>query len=207
MDDVLLGFDDQGMETFYFTPDYGAQQQTQPRVLKAQFGDGYAQRSEDGMRTVLPRWALQFNARRKKEADAIEAFLLARRGVESFEFVVPSSAWDVTGFPLGTGDGARTQYLLERLVAPEVPGERVPATGWTAPPQVYRNGVLLSAGVDYVLSSSGLVTFTAAPAPSAALSFTANGERVARVVCESWSSTVKGFNSHDVSAEFQEVAG
>ncbi|NTX07050.1 phage tail protein [Myxococcus sp. CA040A] len=195
------------MERFPFTPDYGAQQQTQPRILKAQFGDGYAQRSEDGMRTVLPRWALQFNARRKKEADAIEAFLQARKGVESFEFVVPSSAWDVTNSPVGTGDGARTQYLLERPVAPEVPDERVPATGWTAPPQVHMDGVLLSVGADYVLSSSGLVTFTAAPASGAALTFTGKGERVARVVCESWSSTVKSFNSHDVSAEFQEVAG
>ncbi|WP_163869595.1 phage tail protein [Myxococcus eversor] len=196
-----------GMERFPHVPDYGAQQQTQPRVLKAQFGDGYAQRSEDGMRTVLPRWALQFNARRKVDADAIEAFLQARRGVEPFEFVVPSSAWDVTGFPVGTGDGVRTQYLLERPVSPEVPDERVPATGWTAPPQVYRNGVLLSAGVDYVLSSSGLVTFAAAPVLGAALTFTAKGERVARVVCESWSSTAKGFNSHDVSAEFQEAVG
>ncbi|NTX54624.1 phage tail protein [Myxococcus sp. CA039A] len=195
------------MERFLFTPDYGAQQQTQPRVLKTQFGDGYAQRSEDGMRTVLPRWALQFNARRKKEADAIEAFLQARRGVESFEFVVPSSSWDVTGFPVGTGDGVRTQYLLERPVSPEVPGERVPATGWTTPPQVYRNGVLLAAGADYSLSSSGLVTFAVPPAAGAALTFTGTGEQVLRVVCESWTSTVKGFNAHDVSAEFQEVAG
>lgn len=195
------------MERFPFTPDYGAQQQTQPRVLKAQFGDGYAQRTEDGLHAVLQRWALQFNARRKSEADAIEAFLRARRGVESFEFVAPSSAWDVTSFPFGTGDGARTQYLLERPVAPEVPGERVPATSWTTPPLVYRAGVLLAAGADYSLSSSELVTFIAAPAPGAALTFTGAGEQVLRVVCESWSSTVKGFNSHDVSAEFQEVAG
>ncbi|MCP3065792.1 phage tail protein [Myxococcus sp. K38C18041901] len=194
------------MERFPFTPDYGAQQQAQPRILKAQFGDGYAQRAEDGLRATLQRWALQFNTRRKAEADAIDAFLLAHRGTLPFEFVAPTSAWAVTGFRFGTGDGARTQFLLERPLAPGA-AELVPATGRGAPPVLYLDGAPLVAGADYVLSSSGLVTFAVPPTAGAALTFTGAGERVLRVVCESWSTTVKGFNAHDVSAEFHEVAG
>ncbi|WP_426730246.1 phage tail protein [Myxococcus faecalis] len=193
------------MERFSFTPDYGAQQQTQPRILKAQFGDGYAQRAEDGLRATLLRWALQFNARRKAEADAIEAFLVAHRGVLPFEFVAPTSAWTVTGFRFGTGDGARTQFLLERPLALGGPVQLVPATGWGAPPVLFRDGVQLVAGTGYMLSASGLVTFVAAPLAGSVLTFSGAGERVLRVVCESWSTSIKGFNAHDVSAEFHEV--
>lgn len=194
------------MERFPFTPDYGPQQQVQPRILKAQFGDGYSQRAEDGLRSTLQRWALQFNARRKAEADAIEAFLVAHRGMLPFEFVAPTSAWAVTGFRFGTGDGARTQFLLERPLAPDA-AELVPAAGWGAPPVLFLDGVPLSAGANYSLSASGLVTFTVAPAAGAALTFSGTGERVLRVVCESWSTSIKGFNAHDVSAEFHEVMG
>jgi phage-related protein len=192
------------MDRFPFTPDYGPQQQAHPRILKAQFGDGYAQRAEDGLRATLQRWALQFNARRKAEADAIEAFLFAHRGVLPFEFVVPTSAWSATALRFGTGEGARTQFLLVRPLAPGA-AELVPATGWGAPPVLYLDGAPLVAGADYSLSASGLVTFTVSPVAGAVLTFTGAGERVCRVVCESWSTSVKGFNAHDLSAEFHEV--
>lgn len=124
----------------------------------------------------------------------------------AFEFVVPDSAWSVTDFRFGTGDGARPQYLLQRPLSPDVPAELVPVTGWSTAPLVYRDGVLVT-GAGYALSSSGRVTVTAAPGAGAVLTFTASGEKVLRVVCERWTSVVKGFNGYDVSAEFEEVAG
>ncbi|GEL74607.1 phage tail protein [Myxococcus virescens] len=196
------------MERFPFTPSWGAQLESQPRVRKAQFGDGYSQRSEDGARGLLQRWSLQFTARRKEEADAVDAFLRAHRGVAAFEFVAPDSAWGVTGQAFGIGDGARTQFLLQRPLAPDATvDELVPAVGWEAAPLVYRAGVLLAEGSDYSLAPSGLVTFSAAPPAGAQLTFTAAGAQVLRVVCERWTSTLKGFNAYDVSAEFQEEAG
>ncbi|WNZ59896.1 phage tail protein [Myxococcus sp. MxC21-1] len=196
------------MERFPFKPSWGAQLESQPRVRKAQFGDGYSQRSEDGARGLLQRWSLQFTARRKEEADAVDAFLRAHRGVAAFEFVVPDSAWGVTGQAFGIGDGVRTQFLLQRPLAPDATvGELVPAVGWESPPLVYRAGVLLAAGADYALTPSGLATFTAAPPVGAQLTFTAAGAQVLRVVCERWTTTMKGFNAYDVSAEFQEEAG
>lgn len=79
-------------------------------------------------------------------SDGIEAFLRAHCGVAAFEYVEPDSAWSVTGFAFGTGEGTRTQYPLRRPLSAEVPDELVPATGGTAAPLVYRAGVLQVAG-------------------------------------------------------------
>ncbi|NRD64769.1 phage tail protein [Corallococcus exiguus] len=195
------------MERFPFTPDYGAQADSVPRVRKAQFGEGYTQRSMDGLNPVLRRWALQFSNLTKVDADALEAFLRARAGVEPFEFVTPDTPWAVTAQSFGVGNGARTQWLLQRPLSPEVPDLLVPATGWTAPPTVYVAGAAQVAGTAYVLSASGLVTFAAAPAADAALTFSGAGELVAYVVCEEWHRTAKGFNAYDFTATFQEEAG
>ncbi|NNC01903.1 hypothetical protein HJC10_03415 [Corallococcus exiguus] len=195
------------MERFLFTPDYGAQADSVPRVRKAQFGEGYTQRSGDGLNPVLRRWALQFTNLTKVDADTLEAFLRARAGVEPFEFVTPDTAWTVTVQPFGVGNGARTQWLLQRPLSPEVPDLLVPATGWMAPPTVHVADVAQVAGTAYALSASGLVTFAAAPAAGAALTFTGAGELVAHVVCEEWHRTAKGFNAYDFTATFQEEAG
>lgn len=206
-DSVHARSDNSAMERFPFKPSWGAQLESQPRVRKAQFGDGYSQRSEDGARGLLQRWSLQFTARRKSEADALDAFLRTHRGVAAFEFVVPDSAWAVTGQVFGTGDGARTQFSLLRPLAPDATvGELVPAVGWEAAPLLYRDGVLLTVGADCSLAPSGLVTFAVAPSAGAQLTFTAAGAQELRVVCERWTSTLKGFNAYDVSAEFDEVA-
>ncbi|MBZ4373247.1 phage tail protein [Corallococcus sp. AS-1-6] len=195
------------MDRFLFTPDYGAQADSVPRVRKAQFGEGYTQRSADGLNPVLRRWALQFSNLSKVDADGLEAFLRARAGVEAFEFVTPDTAWAVTAQPFGVGDGAQTQWLLQRPLSPEVPGLLVPATGWTAPPTVYVADVAQVEGTDFGLAASGLVTFAAAPAAGAVLTFTGAGELVAHVVCEEWHRVAKGFNAYDFTATFQEEAG
>ncbi|WP_375745373.1 phage tail protein [Corallococcus interemptor] len=195
------------MERFPFTPDYGAQADSVPRVRKAQFGEGYTQRSGDGLNPVLRRWARQFSSLTKLDADSLESFLRARVGVEPFEFVTPDTAWGVAAQPFGVGDGARTQWLLQRPLSPEVPEQMVPATGWTTQPTVYVAGVAQVEGTAYSLSASGLVTYAAAPAAGAALTLTGAGEQVAHVVCEEWHRTAKGFNAYVFTATFQEEAG
>ncbi|RYZ44874.1 MAG: hypothetical protein EOO72_05240 [Myxococcaceae bacterium] len=195
------------MERFLFTPDYGAQADAVPRVRRAQFGDGYTQRSGDGLNPVLQRWALQFTGKSKADADALEAFLSAHAGIEAFEFVTPDTAWVVTGQPFGMGDGARTQFPLQRPLSPEVPELLVPATAWTVAPAVAVAGVDQVEGVDYELSGSGLVNFAAAPAAGAVLTFTGAGALVALVTCGEWHRTAKDFNVYDITATFQEEAG
>lgn len=60
-----------------------------PRVIKSQFGDGYAQRRPAGINTQDQIWNLQFLNRRQTDADAILAFLSARNGVDIFLWTPP----------------------------------------------------------------------------------------------------------------------
>lgn len=77
------------MSTFTWSQAPGATQQKRPNVRTAQFGDGYQQRVGDGINTTARSWSLNFN-RATADIDAIEAFLDARNGVESFVWVPPS---------------------------------------------------------------------------------------------------------------------
>lgn len=63
-----------------------------PRVIETRFGDGYAQRRPAGINTQDEEWALEFRDRCKAEADAILAFLVARNGVDIFNWTPPRTA-------------------------------------------------------------------------------------------------------------------
>jgi len=92
------------MAVFAIAPDFGSPLAVQPRVLTAQFGDGYSQRTGDGINIAPRSWSLQFTSRTTAEKDAIEGFLVARNGIESFDWTPPTGAagkflcksWQVT---------------------------------------------------------------------------------------------------------------
>lgn len=98
--------------TFTYSPDYGAQMTQKPRVLTAQFGDGYQQRVADGINTAPRTWRLAFNSRTNAEIAPILAFLQARGGVESFNWTDPDgvagvylcSEWQRTAARYGVND-------------------------------------------------------------------------------------------------------
>lgn len=60
----------------------------QPRVRVARFGDGYEQRTADGINHAPKSWALTFQ-RVTAEADEILAFLVARGGSAAFDWTDP----------------------------------------------------------------------------------------------------------------------
>lgn len=76
-------------ETFSYTPNYGASSARKPRVNKVSFGDGYEQRFVDGIHTLKEVWTMAFNDRELTEANAIDAFLQARGGIEYFYWTPP----------------------------------------------------------------------------------------------------------------------
>lgn len=77
------------MAEFTWFPSYPASRPVKPKVLKAQFGDGYESRTGDGLNPISRTWNLQFNNRLKAEIEAIDAFLMARAGSESFDWTPP----------------------------------------------------------------------------------------------------------------------
>jgi phage-related protein len=80
------------MSTFTHTPEFGASKQLRPRVTAIKFGDGYEQRVAQGLNTKLEVWNLNFVNRTETEANEIDDFLIARGGVESFDWTPPDSA-------------------------------------------------------------------------------------------------------------------
>ena len=80
------------MSTFTWSATYASAVKKAPRILDAQFGDGYAQRAQDGINASPQSWSLVFNGVDDTEADAIEAFLEARGAHEPFDWTPPGKA-------------------------------------------------------------------------------------------------------------------
>lgn len=72
----------------------------------------------------------------------------------------------VVGQSFGTGDGTTTAFQLVRSLG----GFTEPVENVTGTPSVYKDGVLQSSG--YTIGSTGIVTFSAAPAAAAVLTWT-----------------------------------
>ena len=60
-----------------------------PRVRQVQFGSGYSQRATFGINQDPKVWTLRWENRTATDANTIEDFLEARRGVESFSWSPP----------------------------------------------------------------------------------------------------------------------
>ena len=113
---------------------------------------------------------LDYNVLRQQggvtEYEELLGFINKRNG--SFDTFLFLDTWDrqVTAQAFGIGDGATTQFQLVRAFG----GYVEPVLGIIEAPQIYVGGVLQTSGVS--TSAEGLVTFTAAPAAAAALTWT-----------------------------------
>lgn len=98
----------------------GTGKKIKPRVLMAEFGDGYEQRIGDGLNTIRREVALQFEALTTDQKNTIETNLIDWAGQESFYYTLPDesvqgryvcSEWSVD--PVGPGFWAMTLTLRE----------------------------------------------------------------------------------------------
>ena len=69
--------------------DRGVQQAPEPRVLKAQFGDGYEMRVRDGINNTPRSWGLTFNNRTKEDIDNLYAFFNRLASVDTCKLTIP----------------------------------------------------------------------------------------------------------------------
>jgi uncharacterized protein (TIGR02217 family) len=122
------------------------------------------------------------------EFQQLAGFFTRHRGsLDSFLFQDPEDSV-VTGHAFGVGNGSTTAYQLQRTLVPDVLlNPAATRTYWSAmgdgyepcwdlasAPNIYVAGVLKTAGVDYTLGVNGAITFTAAPANGAALTWDGN---------------------------------
>ena len=73
-------------------PDKGMRKSSKPKVLLAQYGDGYELRVRDGINNVNEIYTVNFSRRPKAEIDKIIDFLDSKAGTDNFTFTVPDSA-------------------------------------------------------------------------------------------------------------------
>jgi len=78
-------------QRFTWSPSPGPSQSIQPKVREAQFGDGYGQRVGAGINNAPRTLTLDFTGPTAR-IEAIDAFLKARNGVETFDFLAPDGA-------------------------------------------------------------------------------------------------------------------
>ena len=69
------------MPTFTWIPEFPLEAEVEPRMLAARFGDGYAQRVQDGINATPRVYRPRFQTRSQAEATAIDDFLKANVGV------------------------------------------------------------------------------------------------------------------------------
>jgi len=91
---------------FFWIPSYAPSIASEPKVDVIQFGDGYEQRTPQGISTNLIKLDIMFEKRGEAEATAIAHFLNTRGAKEAFAFMPPSPyasmkkfvcrSWDVT---------------------------------------------------------------------------------------------------------------
>jgi phage-related protein len=76
-------------------PSYSTSKSTKPRVLKAGFGDGYAQRASDGLNSLGKSWRAVWQVLSVSEADTLEAFLEARGGWDAILWTPPDESTQI----------------------------------------------------------------------------------------------------------------
>lgn len=70
-------------------PTYNYKSQTVTRIRRSDFGDGYSQRSGDGLNAVQKKVDLTFVGLSTFEADAMDAFFAEQGGYRAFFYTLP----------------------------------------------------------------------------------------------------------------------
>ena len=119
------------------------------------------------------------------ELDTLIGFFNSRQGqFDSFLYAPPEDS-SVTTMSFGTGNASNKIFPLTRSRG----GFTEPVQNLNAAPQIYVAGVLKTLTTDYTISALGVVTFVAAPANGAALTWTGTFYYRCRFLSDSLSPT------------------
>lgn len=94
---MLIDINGENKPNFVWTPSYGRDVKSTPRIKMIQFGEGYSQRFKDSINNNLITLDLSFENRDINEATAISYFLRARQGYESFIYK-PAAPYNSVNF-------------------------------------------------------------------------------------------------------------
>ena len=86
-------------------PDKSMARSTTPKVLLANFGDGYEQRLANGINSLRENYSVSFKTRTKEEIDDIVGYFDSLKGVTAFPFTIPDTN--------GTGDETTIKVVCD----------------------------------------------------------------------------------------------
>ena len=72
-------------------PERSAKKSLKPRILLAEFGDGYTMSCPDGLNSVREMWDLSWPFLKRGDAEAIDDFLNACKGCQAFLYQIPGT--------------------------------------------------------------------------------------------------------------------
>lgn len=99
---------------FTWLPDLAAQQTVTPTVVATKFGDGYEQRTTNGINSAPKVWKLTFTNNKNNAMSALD-FLQERGARESFTWTDP---FNKTGtYVCRTWDGSQSQFGIYTITA------------------------------------------------------------------------------------------
>ena len=80
------------MSDWTYVPDRSLTKGSQPRIRETKFGDGYSQRSLDGLNYMNQSWDLTFANRIFTDIYNMQSFLETKAGVVAFTFTPPGES-------------------------------------------------------------------------------------------------------------------
>jgi phage-related protein len=89
------------------SPDMDSDPTYTPKILRAEFGDGYLQAAGDGINPFKEEWSLSFTARPKADIDAIADFVKSKNGTVPFFWTPPDETTPKKWFTVGAINGPR----------------------------------------------------------------------------------------------------
>tara|TARA_Y100000310_G_scaffold343989_2_gene454399 strand:- start:250 stop:810 length:561 start_codon:yes stop_codon:yes gene_type:complete len=86
---VNIGGVNKPVPHFYWVPSYAPSISSDPKVRSIRFGDGYEQRTPEGINNNLLSISLSFDNRKETEVTEMAHFLHIRKAYEAFAFLPP----------------------------------------------------------------------------------------------------------------------
>ncbi len=74
------------------SPSTDSNKDTQTRILRAQFGDGYSQRAADGLNGIQRKYTFTWKGLTQTQSDDLITFLTARAGYTAFYYTPPNES-------------------------------------------------------------------------------------------------------------------
>ena len=178
-------------------PDKSLSKASSPTILVAQFGDGYQQRIASGLNSIKESFTVTFNNRPKAEADDIEAFFRAKKGVTAFNFTYPDT--NSTSTATATVNGTVSSSASVTLDAA--------TTNVNISPEATVTGAGISGTVTVSsISGTALVLSSAQSiANDVVLTFSNPNEREVKVICPNWSVAFSNSDHYNINATFERV--